>query len=270
MITVKETSESKKFRAYLDTASERIQFAMATATFEAARALQEDLMTKLPSGKAWAGLRSALRLGRVSTSKGEAAYGVYADLSGLPKQKARKLDVKTTVVYIRPKRSHRVRVPEQVQVLAQFSPWTMDSLPFFPSKRHATLISKSVSDKEVDRIKAIREGDRTKWEPMLAKLGIRVKDKLELPPKAAVVEDVAFRAIRLEFGGAEVAARPIWRPAIRSLAKGRIQSMLLAGPAGEAITNPNFQGFRNLPSGEFGLSEGALARYNGFQKRLNA
>jgi len=267
VITAKLDADAKRFLDYLSSGEDRVQFAMAQVTHEAAKGLHSALMTGLP--KSYSGLRGALRLGRVNASKGAVGYGVYADSSGMKKTKARKVDPQTGVFYIRPKKGKLVRVPEKIRILQQFSPWTLDSMPFFPTKREGSVITRKVSEKEVLKVKELRELDRPKWQPLLVKEGIRISKNqtIRLPPRAEVVEDVAFQALRLEFGGGDRAAKPIWRPVIRSLAKNVVRSML-AGSAARALREPDFRGFGGVPKGEIELSESRLSGYNEFVKRL--
>jgi hypothetical protein len=267
MITAGFDSDYKSFMAFLSSGEDRVRFAMAQVTHASAQSLHAALKAGFP--KSMNGARAALRLGRVSTGKDSVAYGVYLDSAGMQSKKARKVDPAVNVFYIRPKKGRMVRVPEKIRILQQFSPWTMDSMPFFPSKREGSVITRKVSEKEMTKVRALREQDRTKWAPLLAKEGIHVSKatKVKLPPRAEVVEDVAFRALRLEFGGGDQSAKPIWRPTIRSLAKNVVRSML-AGSAASALSDPQFRGFQAVPKAEIDLSENGLSGYKEFVKRL--
>jgi hypothetical protein len=183
--------------------------------WQSAMFVLEEVIRRLPPGR----YRNSLELVEV----GEGSYAIQA------KSKAKKVsevDAEATVLYVRPKSRRAVRLHPEIGVLAQYSPWTMDTLPFFPSRRYAKVISRTVRRSELDAVKEDRKRDESLWKSELQRLGIRPEVKLSVSPKARVLPDVAFEALRIEFGLGGKQSRAHWRPALRALAREGIPRML--------------------------------------------
>lgn len=271
MLKIKQAKTNKLVMGMLETWTERYDHAASQLAYQTASYAYDAVSRRLPNTKEFENLKNALRLHRVGgLSTGEEAFAVYADRSALRKVKARNIKPDKNVVYVRPKKGRMVQVPPEIEILARYSPWTMDSLPFFPSKRESTMYIRQVSQNEVDKVREARSRDRQIWEQSLAKVGVRLskKNRLDIPPRAEVVEDVAFRALRLEFGIGKEPARPAWRPVIHMLAKSGARYMLSRGVF-NAILNPAFTGWRKGVARASGsISSSELDTFVKFQKRL--
>lgn len=182
--------------------------------FRAAQMVRESLLEKIPRD-GWGEYREALKVARVTGDLGGAdAFSVYAD----PKaRKVREVDEPKTLLYIRSRRRLK-RVKPEIQVLEKYSPWTLETLPFTPKRSDAQLVSRTVTKREVKKVTKARLKDRKLWRHELLRVGVVLpstrpgaRDRV---PK--VVPDVAFEAMRLEFGFG-VKGVPHWRPAVRGL-----------------------------------------------------
>lgn len=182
--------------------------------FRAAEKVRGALLEKIPRN-GWSEYREALKVSRVTGDLGGAnAFSVYAD----PKaRKVREVDEPKTLLYIRSRRRLK-RVKPEIQVLEKYSPWTLETLPFTPKRSDAQLVSRTVTKREVKKVTKARLRDRKQWRHELLRAGVPLP-KPRLGAEGAVpkvVPDVAFEAMRLEFGFG-VKGVPHWRPAIRSL-----------------------------------------------------
>jgi hypothetical protein len=237
----------------------RMQEVERRLVYSSARYVFDEIVRRL-SGPRFADYVRALKL--VEVAGNEPAYAIYAK----PLQKrVRKLDPTTTGLYVVPITKRVAKVPEYVFVLERYSPWTMGTLPVFPSKRDARLVYRTLREEETEAVRKRNEAARTEWAKELTKLGVTPKKNIEFPAKGKAVPDLAFEALRIEYGLGDGAGRSHWRPALQALAKGQIARMLenemdLMDPA---ITNE-----RVTQEVEGVISSSEAAGFAGFAKRL--
>lgn len=242
-----------KFIATLD---KRFQEMGRVLAYESARYVLEEVYRRLPPGA----YRESLELV-------EAGQGVFAVHVRNKAKRVSQVDAGSTALYVRPKSPRVLRLHPEIGVLAQHSPWTMDTLPFFPSRRHAKVISREVRRSEIEHIIEDRKKDQGMWKVELERLGVRPKVKLVIPPKARVLPDVAFEALRIEFGLAGKDSRSHWRPALRLLASQGIPRML--SPR-SSVVEPvaSFRYSAGLLPVDGSITLGEAADFGEFSKRL--
>lgn len=225
--------------------------------YQSALFVFEEIQRKLPKGP----YRDSLQLVDV----GDGTYAIQAQSTS---QKVSDVDAESTVLYVRAKGRRVLRVHPEIGVLARHSPWTMSTLPFFPSRRYAKVISRIVRRSELENILEDREKDKPIWKAELEKLGVRPAVKLVIPPKSLVIPDVAFEALRIEFGLGGKQGRAHWRPALQALAKKGIPSMLSKrSPVLQSVTS--FRYPVSLLPVDGVISESDAEKFAEFQKRLN-
>jgi len=178
----------------------------------------EGVLARIPPSRR--GLRRSLRLVEINgLSDQEDAFVVQSVPRGASVPKS---EHENTVLYVEATTSRLTPTPEDVKVLEDFSPWTMKTLPFYPDSKHATVLSRKVSQRVVLKIEKDRHKDRRKWSKRLREVGHRKtgrKDRLKVGRRLTAVPDVAFESLRLEFGSAGGGMiRPHWRPAVARLA----------------------------------------------------
>lgn len=181
----------------------------------AAQETYRGLMMRIPADRRWNSYRGVLRVVRVGPKGWKS--GVFA-VYGKPKVSGdRVIDSPRTALYVHIKRNRLTPPSAETRVLATFSPWTMETLPFAPKRSEAVVVTRRVSKREVQRITEQRKEDEHEWREQLRKIGVN-QQKSDLGSsdlKAKQVQDVAFEALRLEFGYGGLKAVPHWRPAIR-------------------------------------------------------
>jgi len=121
-------------------------------------------------------------------------------------------DIADTVLYVKPKRISGSPDPAAV-ILAEHNPWTMDTLPFEPTNRQATITSRKVSKREMATIRERRQAEKPDVISKLSSIGV---DSVRLHPLLSrrVGRDIAFEVMRREFGlQGDHSAH--WRPALR-------------------------------------------------------
>ena len=139
-------------------------------------------------------------------------------------QRLRSVDVQRTVLYVRPKVIRGESEPAAV-VLARRNPWTMDTLPYEPNRREASLLARQVSEREVRKIEQQRTRERNEVVAELKDLGKPIRPKAQVTLTRRVTRDLFFEICRAEFG-VETTPSPHWRPATQALTRVVLQKKL--------------------------------------------
>lgn len=197
------------------------------------------------------------------------AFAVMLDVGRVPKAKLRELGP-LDVIYVRPRKQREVRISPELSVLMQFSPWTSDLLPFFPSRRQAVLVYRKVSREEADAVRAARVLDAPQWRAKLAAAGVDTTKPRPAVVKVEVTPDLAFYAARQEFGGGKQGARKLWRKAIRRLVGSGVSSMMQRPSVIKLLRDPRDKGWRTLAKLSTGhtITSAQVQEFDKFQKRL--
>ena len=133
-------------------------------------------------------------------------------------QRLSSVDVQRTVLYVRPRVTGGEVVSEAAVVLSRYNPWTMDTLPYEPSRREAAITSRQVTEREVRPIEAQRRKDvEREVERELRDLGVQLRPKGKVLLSRRVSRDLAFEILRREFGVPPIRGRAHWRPAARKV-----------------------------------------------------
>lgn len=130
-------------------------------------------------------------------------------------QRLRSVDVKRTVLYVRPKVKGGVVVEPATVVLERNNPWTMDTLPYEPSRFEASMLSRRVTEREARQIESVRRQDLPAIRAELKGLGVQLRPPAKVLLSRRVTRDIAFEVLRYEFGIAPIPGRAHWKPAIR-------------------------------------------------------
>jgi hypothetical protein len=226
----------------------RQSYTMARLVHQTATEVKELVSERIPTKDDYATYASSMEVVKVAGVRPE--EGVAYAIRVKPKaRRVRQVDSKKVVLYIRPRR-RLARVPPQIEVLEKYNPWTLDTLPFMPKKREALVIMRRVNGREVTKIGEQRKRDKPQWRKELTRVGAppaKAAHKPKLGRHTKALPDVAFEALRLEFG-LGVQPRPHWRPALHQFLPGGFRSMLRKMPGLQAaLTNPKFSGWRKGP-----------------------
>ncbi len=245
---------------------ERTRRLQALLPHLAAEYVLAEILEKLPKGEEWSPYRDSLEVARVAGMPPDTSATVVR--SNVHSRRVRRLDVPRTLLYVRAKR--RLKTKPEVSVLEKYSPWTLQTLPFTPSRRDALLVTRRAGTRAVEKVAQERLKDRRKWKRELVRAGIKVKDDREvrIPRTVRALPDVAFEALRLEFGwGPEHKAH--WKPAIRRLIVSGIKSMLRQGQMKRALTSVSFRGWKRWPPRtRYKVRMSEARNYLPFQRKL--
>jgi len=256
LIRIRPWATNKLAIRFVEELEDRLREVGRGMAHESAASVLEHIRSKLPRGE----YRDSLELVEV----GKGTYAIRASGGG---KKVSEVDSSSTILYVRPKTRRVLRLSPEIGVLARFSPWTMDTLPFFPDRRKATVVSRKVRRSELDHVIEDRKRDEPVWKSELQALGIRPEVELVVGPKARVLPDVAFEALRMEFGLGGKDSVAHWRPALRALATRGIPRMLSRR---SQIMRP-VSSYRYTPGSspvDGVITESEADKFEAFQKRL--
>lgn len=170
---------------------------------------------RIPRSPDWNAYQKSVKLVREGPARADnPTFVAYAKPTRL---KNRDIDTARSVLYVRAKKTVLGKVPKEVLVLAKFNPWTADTLPFSPKKNQAVIVVRKAKKREVQSVAEKRKKDEPEWRKELNALGIReIRKQPKIPElKTKIISDLAFDALRLEFGLGGTKPVPHWRPAIK-------------------------------------------------------
>jgi hypothetical protein len=260
------------WRLVLEELEERGRSMHRIINYLVAQEAYESLMSSIPGGSEYKDLRKALQVSEVNVAgggKNGAAYSVHTSSKA---RRVRKLDVPKTVIYIRAKK--RLNKPDPaVQILEDRGPWTADTIPFWPSKRKATIVQRKVTKREADKVAKAQKSKLSKIKADLLEVGKRTKSRKPGDPgwvkrKGKAIPEVAMQALDMEFGTEGGPSKPVFRRTI-----GRIRKGIRRLPAKhkviiEAMMDPNSKRYKSYPPRVNKIPQGEALKYVGFQKRL--
>jgi len=196
----KPTRHTERVFSMVSRWRERIRAFLSQFTFDSAERVRKGVQNRIPKSARWKRYRKDLTTSRVSGGlQGTAAYTVHLNAKT---SEVRKSDSERTVINVFP-RGKEMFVPAKVRVLAQYSPWAADMLPFNPDLRTAKVVSRRVSTGEVKAVRKTNEKTKPTWRTALAKAGAaeknsRLKTKTSKSLKAMPAE--GFAALRMQHG----------------------------------------------------------------------
>jgi len=232
--------------------------------YRAVNQVHDDILGHLPPDRKE--LRDSLR---VQTIRGlpDSANGYL--IRSIPKGRGvAKAEGETTVVYVSARDHLMMAVPEETTILQDYSPWTLDTMPYAPDPKTSEVVSRRVSRREVVRVRRLRRRDRPEWSRRMVRAGIRTVGPTV--GSLAAVPDTAFESLRLEFGLGGSGSHSHWRRAILKLAlRGGAGMIARKREFTRAMTDLRFSAWERWPRRTPTFATIAEARkYVPFQKRL--
>lgn len=181
------------------------------------------------------------------------------------------LDPEITVIRIKAIQRLGGKDPKAA-ILERFSPWTIETIPFFPDKKFAEVINNKATKKEVDAVKSLRKKDESIWRRELLKAGAKLESNLNqktIPTNLKSTNDVELDAIRLEFGLDGNNNGRQWAKAMRELASSGIASIIKDNGLMKILSDPNFTNFSTyVPKVTKRMTAAEARNLVTFQKRI--
>ena len=248
----------------------RLEKLQQQTTYKSAEYILDRLLLTIPATDEYALYRKSLELVRITgMPKGTCGYSVRVPTRN---KKIKGVDADRSLLYVKARKTLS-RIRPAIKVLVDGSPWTVDTLPFWPAKKEAKVIVRKVRSQEVKKIsKKLKRTAKLTWKKELTRAGVKSRAKgapLKIPKGAKIIPDLAFQAIRLEFGQGGVKPKPHWRPAIRSLVTERLPRMGNGPQFRKVLLAPTSKEWKNWPTRtKSSISDRIAASYIPFMKRL--
>lgn len=245
-VRVRPTAATAQAQRLLTQLPKRLAAMQALLAYRAADAARLGILDRTRGTDLGKGYEDGLQVARLAGSKTAFALRIKARA-----RRVRAVDAKKTILLVQARRSRLVPPKPEVLVLAGQGPWTMDTLPFMPRTRDATLLSRRVSAAEAKRIED-RQRDPAqvlKVKRLLAEAGFidrRKELKVETPPVVRAVPDLAYAALRAEFG-ADEGRNPHWRPTLRDVRGPWLKRQAKFRPFKDLLTKPRFAAWKRWP-----------------------
>lgn len=205
---------------------------MRYITHTATKTVLDTVQSKIPSGPSYNTYRRSLKLVQFPTT--DPVFAIIAE------SKAEPVDSSRDVLYIRERNTGR-RTPPEVKLLLQYQPWTADTLPLPPPTKFVEVIKRRVSEREVELVRKNVESKRREWTAAFTKAGVRLPQGPVADSKA--VPDIAYTAIRLEYGLGGSRAVAHWRPALASVRQ-QVTKIFSDEEVGRALLDWSFSGWK--------------------------
>lgn len=271
-VDIQPTARSKNnWRLATKELTERTEAMVRMISYAIAKEAFDALLDEIPAGNDYEELRKGLKLVEVSGSKkgNESAFTIHIPSKG---RNIKKIDVSKTVFFVRAKKGNKPP-NKDTAILERNSPWTADTIPYWPKKSEAVVIQRKTTKKEVDQVAKDKKPKLQQFTRELREAGRRIKPYKPGSPgrikrNGKALPDLAMQAMSLEFGGGGVKSRPVFRKVFGSIKR------TVAGLANrfseikDAMTDPNSKKYKNWPRTMDQISSGQASKYMGFQKRL--
>ena len=146
-------SLDKRMKAF----KRQILWALATDLLELVKG-------KIPNGKRYAQMSLALKVGEVDNGE---SFAVYIDSNA---KGVKSVDVNKTLFYIKPRRLQD-KQDKALMVVVENGPWTVDTIPFWPTPDQAVITQRKVEVKMAEKIAKMQEKQKEKIKNLLKNTG---------------------------------------------------------------------------------------------------
>ena len=177
---------------------------------------------------------------------------------------SQQFDAKTTKLQVLPR--YRLKEDNPVQeILVEYGPWTVDTLPFLPTPREAALVAKKVSEADLKKVKAQNRIQMAEIQKLMDENGLIFQSRDEIYKKLKIIPDFVLASLQWEFG-LKHGGKPHWRPTIKwvqGVGYAKVDPELI-----DALTKASFQKHRQKHHLHTTLSESELKSLEKFQNQI--
>lgn len=272
--SVKPTPTHRQTVRYLKELERRMRVVRKMIAREAAKYVLESVKEKLPTSDDYVVLRDSLEVRDVFGLKSEK----IAASSIIPKKNRRKregdfskLPMARIVLVVQAPNKRIQPPPKGIDVLREYNPWTIDTIPFVPKKSIAKTVYRKVTEEEVKELRLLRKRQMPEIKSLLDEQGIR----LDLKPReeeggivGSAGADLANMSLRAEFGLGGTEAHPHWRPALKDAQTKFIREFFRRRDVKEILYDSDYKGWKTLPKRIYLVDVGDVQEYQRFQEKL--
>lgn len=218
--TVRAMPQNRRVMRLVTELDDRIAGIVREFPGRIADAMLLEVMAKAPKGKV-ARYPSMLETRRFKVPGVDAASGVVGMIRAT---KLKPKEAKDTVLYVHPRKIDGAADPAAM-ILAEHNPWTMETLPYEPSKRAANIVARKVRPSQATRVAAERRAEAKGVQQRLLEAGVKAARKHPALIERTVTPDVAMQVLRMEFG-LDGPDQSHWRPALRAVRRTHTKRIL--------------------------------------------
>lgn len=206
---------------------------------------------------------------RIKSKKEPGSAIVYV---GKPEEAATK-NPRTTALYIRDMAEGKGgKWGEIFSILREYEPFSLYTWPAKIPKDKAFVVYRLTSDREVERIKEKNITDSDEISLRIVRAGINLKQSdfmVPLKGQFEVMRDASYTILRVEYGVGGEKHRPHWRPALKEVKReGQIKNIVSSPDIQKTVSDPRFQGWRNMGMEGEEISPQSLVHTKTFQEKL--
>lgn len=250
----------------------RGQRMMKGTVYALASQMYDEVIDRIPSTSGYREFTESLRVSEISGAVKKTDGGAYAVHIPAKGRRVRRVDVATTVIYVRVKKRLR-KNRKDLMYLEDNGPWTADTIPFWPSYKEAVVQQRKVKKREADDVAKRQKKVASKVKRELAELGKKYAGKSKgkdgaISRDQKAIPDLAMQGLNMEFGMSGDRANPVFRPAIRAVKDGARRIPSRYPVVREAMLSPNTQRWKTWPPRQDKISRKEAANFVGFMKRL--
>jgi len=216
--TVKPNNRNRQIRVMVGELDERIAAIIEWLPFLVAEQALADVVSRAPGDVP--GYPGMLHLRKVNVKGADQVIGILAPGYKFA-SKLKQEDAAVTLLFVKAAKKvdmasgERRLVDEAAGILAKHSPWTMDTLPYEPNRRVASIRAIRATAAEVKKIEVERQKELPAVQKQLQKAGIKQFRAAKERFGRKVTRDIGFEVLRREFG-IQSKTSAHWRPAIKA------------------------------------------------------
>lgn len=184
------------------------------------------------------------------------------------KRSAREVNKDTHVIKVIPNKRGLKQVSGGVFVLQRYGPWHMDQLPYIPNNSEATILFVKTNTDSALAIKKKNKRQKSKVQKILKSIKVKYWTRKEIENNLDGYDDLAFWALRREFGidGPKMRA---WRPALDYIIKkGYLDILKKDMTLLKILFDANFKNYKNIDKKYKIVKEDDLQDLLKFQERV--
>lgn len=172
--------------------------------------------------------------------------------------------VSSSLIYVYPKISIQGQDPIR-DILEAGNPWTIDTIPFAPSSRQATVEIKQVSQKMYDSVNRNNMNRITDIAEKMKSMGMEFETRSHIISTLKVVEDLESVVNDMEFK----LGKKHWGPAIRKAKVVGLRALMSDRILLASLTDANWTKHRVKKHLRVKIREKDIKEFESFQKKIN-
>lgn len=153
------------------------------------------------------------------------------------------------------------------EILADYGPWTIDTIPFIPSIRQAAVVITAAEEAEVAKTANTNLTNAENVSGIMKKHGVTYEPRFVVWKKLRVVPDWAVEAIKIEYGLVPN-SKAHWRPTIRWMQTQGIRKLATDKQLRRVWFDPTFAGYKNRKKVQEHFTERELKDIQDFQNKV--